>query len=204
MTITWLGHACFRIEEDGYAVVLDPYTGVRGYPPLMVSGNEVLCSHQHFDHNYKGGVMMPLNLIPSPFTVETVETFHDDKQGALRGSNTIHVLRSETTKVVHLGDLGHQLSQEQAEKLMHCDVLLIPVGGVYTIDAIGAKAVAEQLQPRIIVPMHYRHDPCGLENVAEVESFLGLFPADTVQRLEGNSFSPEAVAGGVVVPRYPV
>ena len=202
MTITWLGHACFRIEEDGYAVVLDPYTGVRGYPALEVSANEVLCSHQHFDHNYKEGVMSLLNLRHSPFAVETVETFHDEKHGALRGSNTVHILRCGGMTVVHLGDLGHRLSQEQAAKLRGCDVLLLPVGGVYTIDAAGAKAVAEQLQPRIVVPMHYRHDPYGLENVAGVEEFLRLFPREAVHPLDTNSFSPEDFTG-VVVPRYP-
>lgn len=204
MTITWLGHACFRIEEDGYAVVLDPYTGVRGYPALQVSANEVLCSHQHFDHNYKEGVMSLLNLRRSPFTVETVDTFHDDKQGALRGNNTVHILRCGGKTVVHLGDLGHGLSREQADRLMGCDVLLIPVGGVYTIDARGAKAVVEQLRPGIVVPMHYRHDPCGLENVAGVEAFLELFPADAVQRLHTNSFAPENITGAVVVPQYPI
>lgn len=201
--ITWLGHACFRVEEDGYAVVLDPYTGVRGYPPLAVSANEVLCSHQHFDHNYKEGVMSLLNLRHSPFAVETMATFHDERQGALRGENTVHILRCGGKTVVHLGDLGHPLSVEQAEKLRGCDVLLIPVGGVYTIDAALAKATASQVQPKITVPMHYRHDPCGLENVAGVEEFLSLFPADTVHRLNSSSFAPDALSG-VVLPRYGV
>ncbi|MBQ0037639.1 MAG: MBL fold metallo-hydrolase [Clostridiales bacterium] len=203
MTITWLGHACFRIEEDGYAIVLDPYTGVRGYLPLQATGNEVLCSHQHADHNFKEGVMMPLNLRKSPFTVETMATYHDEKQGALRGGNTVHILRCGDRSVVHLGDLGHQLSREQAAKLHDCDVLLIPVGGVYTIDAAGAKAVAEQIKPRLIVPMHYRHEPYGLKNVAGADEFLRLFPQEEVYRLKGSSFSPEDFAAGVVVPRYP-
>ena len=204
MTITWLGHACFRVEEDGYAVVMDPYTGVRGYPALAVSADEVLCSHSHFDHCYKDAVTVPMRLRPSPFTMETMDTFHDDRQGALRGSNTVHILRCGGKTLVHLGDLGHPLSRQQAEKICGCDVLLLPVGGVYTINAQQAKAVVEQIAPKIVVPMHYRHDPYGLENVAGVEEFLRLFPDSTVERLAGNTFTPESVSAAVIVPHYPV
>lgn len=203
MTVTWLGHACFQIEEAGYTVVLDPYTNVRGYPPLKLPCDEVLCTHQHFDHNYVNAAIPPVSGRISPFEIETVATFHDEKQGALRGANTVYILRSHGCSLVHLGDLGHRLTQEQAERMAHCDVLMIPVGGVYTIDAPAAKAVVEQLRPRIVVPMHYRHDPCGLENVAPAEEFLHLFPAEQVHYLSGSSFSPDGLSG-VVVPRYPV
>ena len=204
MTITWLGHACFCVEEDNYAVVLDPYTGVRGYPALQVRGNEVLCSHQHSDHNYCAGVTLRQEVRRSPFTVEKLATFHDAQQGALRGSNTVHILRCGDKTVVHLGDLGHLLSPEQARTLQGCDVLLLPVGGVYTIDALQAKAVVEQLRPRVVVPMHYRHDPYGLANVADVTAFLSLFPTQSVQMLSGNSFTLESMSAAVVVPQYPV
>ena len=135
--------------------------------------------------------------------METVSSFHDDQRGALRGSNTIHILRAEGLRVVHLGDLGHMLRAEQLAPLRGCDILLTPVGGFYTIDAATAKAVADVIAPRVIVPMHYRHGEFGLRPVAEVDDFLRLYPVDEVHRLDGNSFSltPDAPRG-IVVPRY--
>ena len=139
----------------------------------------------------------------SPFTVQTVETFHDDKGGTLRGTNTVHVLAAEGLRVVHLGDLGHELSGEQIAPLRGCDALLIPVGGFYTIDAETAKRVADAIAPRVIVPMHYRHGSHGYDVIATVEDFLRLYPADEVHCLDGSSFelTPDAPRG-VIVPKF--
>ena len=200
MKITWLGHSCFCVESKGYRIVLDPYLNVRGYAPLRVSANEVLCSHEHFDHNCRDAVKLAESMA-SPFTVETVATLHDDQGGKLRGKNTVHILRAGGQTVVHLGDLGHQLTAEQAEKLRGCDVLLIPVGGTYTIDAAGAKQVAQTVAPRIIVPMHYRRGTIGFDNIGALEDFLALFPAEQVHLLEENTFDP-AEYRGIVVPTY--
>lgn len=109
MKLTWLGHACFLLEEDGYRIVLDPYTGVAGYPPLHIQAHAVFCSHGHFDHHATDCV----ELLPereSPFTVREVETFHDDRGGALRGTNTVRIFTAGGLSVAHLGDLGHQLT----------------------------------------------------------------------------------------------
>lgn len=114
MKLTLLGHSCFAVESGGYRVVLDPYY-VESYPPLHTSANEVLCSHHHLDHDFVEAV----ELTPrggSPFTVETVQAFHDDQGGALRGTNTIHVLAAEGLRVVHLGDLGHELSGSSSRR----------------------------------------------------------------------------------------
>ena len=201
MKLTWLGHSCFAVESGGYRVVLDPYY-VESYPPLHTSANEVLCSHHHRDHDFVEAV----ELTPrggSPFTVETVQTFHDDQGGALRGTNTIHVLAAEGLHVVHLGDLGHELSEEQLAPLRSCDALLIPVGGFYTIDAETAKRVADAIAPRVIVPMHYRHGSHGYDVIATMEDFLRLYPADEVHCLDGSSFelTPDAPRG-VIVPKF--
>ena len=201
MKLTWLGHSCFAVESGGYRVVLDPYY-VESYPPLHTSANEVLCSHHHRDHAFVEAV----SLTPrkdSPFTVQTVETFHDDKGGTLRGTNTVHVLAAEGLRVVHLGDLGHELSGEQLAPLRGCDALLIPIGGFYTIDAETAKRVADAIAPRVIVPMHYRHGSHGYDVTATVEDFLRLYPADEVHCLDGSSFelTPDAPRG-VIVPRF--
>ena len=132
MKLTWMGHACFLLEQDGYRIVTDPYTGVEGYPPLHAEAHAIFSSHHHFDHN----AVHCVKLLPgkdSPFTVREVAACHDDQGGALRGTNTIHVLAAEGLRVVHLGDLGHELSGEQLAPLRGCDALLITVGGFYTI-----------------------------------------------------------------------
>ena len=117
MKLTWLGHACFLLEADGYRIVTDPYTGVPGYPSLSVSAHAVFCSHGHFDHNAVDRV----TLLPhrdSPFTVREIASFHDDRGGTLRGGNTIRVFTADGISVAHLGDLGHPLSAEQLEPLV--------------------------------------------------------------------------------------
>ena len=193
MKITWLGHACFAVESDGYRVLLDPYTKVRGHEELQVSAHKTLCSHEHFDHNARDYIAMPLIERPCPFAIETMSTFHDEVQGEKRGQNTVHIMKAEGLTVVHLGDLGHLLSEEQARRLYGCDVLMIPVGGTYTIDGALAKNVVEQVQPKTVVPMHYRHGKYGFEELDTVEKFVALFPASCVQKLSGNEW--EATAG---------
>ncbi|WP_369283907.1 MBL fold metallo-hydrolase [Oscillibacter sp. GMB15532] len=208
MTVTWLGHACFLLEQDGYRIVVDPYTGVPGYPALELEAHEVYCSHGHFDHSYTDGVRL-LSGRESPFSVEEIPSFHDGEGGALRGENTIRVFSAGNIRVCHLGDLGHLLSEKQAEAIDRCNVLLVPVGGTFTVNAAGAKAVCETLRPRTVVPMHYRHAPFGLEKVSGVEDFLALWPQEAVQRLPGSSFTYLAKSGGemtapvVLVPKYP-
>lgn len=208
MTITWQGHSCFLLEQDGFRIVTDPYTGVPGYPALELEAHEVFCSHGHFDHNYKDAVKL-LPKMDSPFAVEEVASFHDGQKGALRGANTIRAFTAGGVRVCHLGDLGHQLSKGQLAAIGKCDVVLVPVGGTFTVDAAGAKAVCDALKPRIVIPMHYRHAPYGLEKLSGVEDFLRLWPAPTVRRLPGNSFTylPKEVAGTgapvVLVPKYP-
>ncbi len=200
MKITWYGHACFGVESEGYRVVLDPYEKVKGYGPLHLTANEVLCSHNHYDHNYRAAVAVTGT--KSPFRIATVATWHDDQGGRLRGMNTVHILRAEGLTAVHLGDLGHRLKRDQAAPLLRCDVLMVPVGGTYTIDADGAKAVVEDLQPRIVVPMHYRRGSLGFDNIAPLEKFLALFPAEEIHELDGSSFTVTPELSGVVVPRY--
>ena len=202
MKLTWLGHACFLLEQDGYAILMDPYTGVEGYPPLEAAAHQVFCSHQHFDHNaVDQAELVPFDG-PCPFTIRTVGTFHDGEGGALRGPNTIHILSADGVAVAHLGDLGHPLSPEQVEAIGPLDAVLIPVGGTYTVDAAGAKAVCEALNPKCVIPMHYRHAPYGLPNVAGVEDFLSLWPVGAVRRLEGPVCEVDGGASGVLVPQF--
>ena len=203
MNITWLGHSCFVVESAGWRIVLDPYY-VETYPALHIEADEVLCSHGHRDHAFLEAVTLSgRDKSESPFTVETVSTFHDDKGGTLRGENTIHILRAEGVTLVHCGDLGHELSEKQLAAVKGCDALLIPVGGYYMIDAKTAKKVADAIAPRVLVPMHYRHGSHGYDVIATVEDFLRLYPADEVHCLDGSSFelTPDAPRG-VIVPKF--
>lgn len=186
MRISWLGHACFMVEHEGYRLVIDPYCDVPGFADVSVEAEMALCSHDHFDHHYLDGV----TLCPGkecPFAVETVETFHDDRLGALRGKNVIHILRAAGVSVVHLGDLGHLLSDDQAAKLRGCDVLMIPVGGTYTVDGAAAAQIVRQLQPRVVIPMHYRGARFGFDNIHTVEPFVSHFAPETVCRYDANT-----------------
>ena len=201
MKLTWLGHSCFLLEQDGYRIVTDPYTDVEGYPSLSVSAHAVWCSHHHFDHDAVDAVTV-LPPVKSPFTVREVETCHDEQGGALRGSNTVRVFTAGGVSVAHLGDLGHQLSAAQLDAIGSVDAVLVPVGGVYTVDAAGAKAVCDALHPRCVIPMHYHHAPYGLPNVAGVEDFLRLWPVGTIHRLSGPSFEVTAETTGVLVPAF--
>lgn len=171
MKLTWLGHACFALEAEGFRIVTDPFEGVPGLKDTHTWANAVYCSHGHHDHHYLEGVEIHRGG-ENPFVIDQVECFHDEKRGALRGENTIRSFRAQGLQVVHLGDLGHALSQEQAEPLRGCDVLLIPVGGTYTIDGAMAARTVVQLEPRMVVPMHYRNERFGFDDISTVEPFL--------------------------------
>jgi L-ascorbate metabolism protein UlaG (beta-lactamase superfamily) len=203
MNITWLGHSCFLLDSGGYRVVLDPYC-MDTYPPLRVDADEILCSHDHRDHNFTEGVTLSgRGRTDSPFAVETLETFHDEARGAKRGRNTIRILRAEGLTVVHCGDLGHALDGAQLAALRGCDALLLPVGGYYTIDAQTAKAVADAVAPRVVVPMHYRFGAHGYAEIGTAEEFLALYDGARVRRLGENSFTlTKDAPAGVLVPRF--
>lgn len=188
MTITYLGHSCFRLEQDGFSLLIDPYCQVPGLPDISGEADAVYCSHQHFDHNFTQQLRLS-GRQDSPFTVRTVDVFHDDKGGALRGPNRIHIFTAGDVTVAHAGDLGHQLTEEQAAAIGPLDALLLPVGGTYTVDPAGAEAVVECLKPRVVVPMHYRSGEIGLPVLCPVEDFLALRPAGEIQRYDREGIS---------------
>lgn len=202
ITIQWLGHACFKIEKDGYSVVLDPFApgSVPGFRDIRTAAHLVLCSHGHHDHAFTEAVTL-LPEAENPFTITKIETYHDDVCGAKRGQNTIHILDADGVRIVHFGDLGCALTAEQVQTLSGADVILIPVGGFYTIDAKQAKAIADQLGAKVVIPMHYRTERFGLQPIGTLEDFLALCEAPV--RLEGDTFTVGEVPAGVVVLIYP-
>lgn len=190
MTITWLGHSCFLLEEGGFRALLDPYHEVQGLPDIEMEADAVYCSHDHFDHGYTDKVRLTSGK-ENPFTVVEVQTFHDDKGGTLRGNNMVRKFTAGGVSVAHLGDLGHSLSAEQLAALGHCDAVLIPVGGYFTIDAAGAKVVADAIGAPVVVPMHYRNGGVGFDVLSTVDDFTGLYPAGQVKRCSGNVLTLE-------------
>ena len=186
MKLTWKGHACFTLESNGYELILDPFREVPGLEDTSGQINEVLCSHGHFDHCHTEGLTITDGA--SPFTCVEISSFHDDTNGSQRGPNIIRRLEAEGVSVVHLGDLGHLLSPEQIAPLQGCDVLLIPVGGTYTLDSTQAYQVVEQIKPRIVIPMHYRKGEVGFAVLEPAENFLSHFDPKTVRHYDGPVF----------------
>jgi len=202
MKITWHGHSCFTISTLQGSVTVDPFQDnyVPGYGVIRPVSDAVFCSHGHGDHH--GVEAVVLTGKDCGVGVETISTFHDEVEGAKRGKNLIHIFSAEGMKVVHLGDLGCELTREQIQALSTPDVLLIPVGGFYTIDAKQAKQVVDQLNPRIVIPMHYRGEGFGFDVIAPADDFLALYEG-TVKVLEGNTTEVTAdTPAQVIVPKF--
>ena len=175
MQIFWQGHACFQIaatpaKNSQIRIVIDPYSEDIGLKLPKLEADIVLSTHSHYDHNNVKAVQGPLTGSgQAPFVVEGpgeyevkgvfvqgIHSWHDEKEGALRGSNTIYTIDAEELRLCHLGDFGQaELTSEQLEKIGDVDVLMVPVGGVYTIDAKGAVKIITQIEPKITIPMHY-------------------------------------------------
>jgi len=178
MEISWLGHSCFRIKGSRTTVITDPYSPDSGYSLGKPTANIVTVSHQHPGHSYVSGIGGDPKLVTRPGEYEIsnvliigMATFHDEEAGNLRGKNTIYLLEIDGLSICHLGDLGHVLSVGQTEEIDNVDVLLLPVGGVSTLDAAGAAEVVRQLEPKAVVPMHYKTDALKRE-LEPVENFL--------------------------------
>lgn len=188
MKLQWLGHSCFKVTlNNGKILVTDPYDDTVGYPPLRVKADLVLSSHGHFDHNCFAAVEGAHEILNEPGTWERfgariagVHSWHDDVQGAKRGDNVIFSVEADGIKLVHLGDLGHQPdTEEQAAVIDGADVLLIPIGGTYTITTPEAVALIERFRPRAAVAMHYRNRYCGFP-VTDCGAFVRLTGAGTL------------------------
>ncbi|MDO4633778.1 MAG: MBL fold metallo-hydrolase [Eubacteriales bacterium] len=206
MKITWIGHSCFKIEKDGRCIVVDPYAdgSVPGLDPVAVTADQVLCSHEHGDHNGRAEVALTGNTAEDVFSVETIQTFHDEVQGAKRGRSQIFVIRAGNEKAAHFGDLGCELTAEQMEQLQDLDAALIPVGGYYTIDGKQAAKLMKNLKPRIVIPMHYRDDQAGFgyREISTVENFLEEM--DSVRKIESSEVTTEEAQETQVIVMQPL
>ena len=200
MKLTWYGHSCFLLESAHGSVVFDPYAPgkVPGWTLPALEADAVLCSHGHSDHGYAEGVKLTGR--PYAAAVTRIGSFHDDCGGALRGENTISLVADERIRAVHMGDVGCALTAEQIAALGRVDVLMIPVGGHYTVDADGAWEIARSLGAAIVIPMHYRGRGFGYAEIGKLEPFLRR--AQKVVRLGGRSWTVDlAEAPATVVFR---
>jgi L-ascorbate metabolism protein UlaG (beta-lactamase superfamily) len=181
MKIKWLGHACFLITSgDGLRVITDPYAvgGGINYSPIRETADVVVVSHDHGDHNNVATVQGKPEVVKGTGTktakgiqFKGVATSHDASQGTQRGSNTVFCFTIDDLKLCHLGDLGHVLSPAQVTEIGGVDILFVPVGGFFTIDATVASHVCDQLKPKVVIPMHFKTPKCGYA-IAGVEDFL--------------------------------
>lgn len=187
MKIKYYGHSCFLLETDGgLRLLTDPYTGI-GYALPCVKAEVVVRSHDHFDHNYTEGVAGVREVIEAAgeyrcgdVKIKGIPSFHDEAKGAKRGKNVIFRFEADGVTVCHMGDIGEPASAELAEAIGQTDILMLPVGGTYTVDARGALNYIEAIRPKIVLPMHYKTNDCTLD-IAPVGEFLALFGEERVQ-----------------------
>ncbi len=187
MIITWQGHSCFKIQDklgtEGITLVTDPFDKNVGLKVPNFEADIVTVSHEHSDHNNVDALRGKPFLVNSPgeydyknVLIEGIDSYHDEEEGKKRGKNTIYRIEIEDISITHLGDLGHVLESSQLDKLAGTDILLIPVGGNYTLDAKKAVEVISQIEPRIVIPMHYKVEglKIDLESVDKFIKELGI------------------------------
>jgi L-ascorbate metabolism protein UlaG (beta-lactamase superfamily) len=184
MKIKWYGHAAFLITSDqGTKIMTDPYEpgafgGQLSYGKIRDQVDIVLTSHDHADHNYTKDLPGTPQIVKGSgpqtsrgISMKGIPTYHDPSKGSERGTNTIFTFKVDHVQLCHLGDLGHLLSDKELGEIGPVDILLIPVGGFFTIDPKEATRVAEQIKPKILIPMHFKTEKCGFP-IAPVEDFL--------------------------------
>lgn len=181
MIIDWLGHSCFKVTlKDGRKILFDPYDETTGYTPTKVEPDIVVISHAHYDHNDLSHVTGSYKVVDQPgsytfddLIIEGFKTYHDCEKGALRGENTVFLLTVKGLRVCHMGDIGCMPHDDVIQKLKKSEILMIPVGGHYTVDAKEALEICEVISPNIIIPMHFKTPVTSLD-IAPLHDFLEI------------------------------
>lgn len=187
MKLSWLGHSAFRLEEStGTTVVTDPYHSYVGFEMPKVQADVVTVSHPHNDHNNVASIEGDMTVIRNAGAYEmggvhilSYKTYHDEKNGAMRGENLVFKFRMDGVEICHMGDIGEECNALLVERLMPVNVLMIPVGGGFTIDAEQAKEYVDRIMPDIVIPMHYKTKDCEFE-IDKINEFLDLFEDDDI------------------------
>ena len=206
MKLEWIGHACFRMTaQDGTVVITDPYDTSVGIRMLPLQADLVTMSHAHHDH-CETGMLAGRPVIArgteearvGSVTTRALNSYHDGAQGAQRGENHPRIFDIDGLKVVHMGDQGCMPSADMLSAIAGADVMLIPAGGYYTLDAQGARAVAQAAAPRCVVPMHVRTAHCTYP-IAPVLDFLNAMGARNVRPVREAAILPGQVPAGVLL-----
>ena len=187
MKIEYYGHSCFRLsDKNGISIITDPYAHVGYALPQGLCADIVTVSHGHFDHNAVH-LISAKNIVDgvgvyelNGLKIHGIATWHDEKTGALRGLNTIYKWEMDGLTICHFGDLGEPIHDKLLKELGVVDVLLVPIGGTYTIDAVQANEYVRALAPSIVIPMHYRPKD-GTIDITDEQPFLRLF--DCIERV---------------------
>jgi L-ascorbate metabolism protein UlaG (beta-lactamase superfamily) len=197
--IKWLGHSCFLITSStGVRILTDPFDETVGYKVPEAEADIVTTSHDHFDHNYVKAVKGEYVHINTSgrhnvkgIDILGVDTFHDEAGGSKRGGNVVFTYLVDGMKICHLGDLGHILTEEQLNQIGRVDVLLLPVGGTFTIDYREASELAGKMNPRLIIPMHFK-TPVMKFDIDGVDKFVA--GKDSVESIDENELeiTPES------------
>ena len=178
MEIVWLGHSCFRIRGKEATIVTDPFDKTLGYPLRKPTASIVTVSHNHPQHSFVDSVAGDPRVVSRPgeydianVFINGIATFHDNEKGATRGKNTVFFMEIDEVKVCHLGDLGHVPTSEQIEQMSGVDILMVPVGGFTTINAAAAAETIGLLEPKLVIPMHYKTEVVKME-LEPLEHFI--------------------------------
>ncbi|TDO86500.1 L-ascorbate metabolism protein UlaG (beta-lactamase superfamily) [Halanaerobium saccharolyticum] len=187
MKVKWWGHSTFFIENNGIKIITDPYDDSLPYHQIEDKADYVTVSHGHYDHNSAellGGNFEVIDSLDglknSEIEIEAIKSYHDSHHGEDRGDNLIFLINIGDKKICHLGDLGHLLDANIIEKIKNVDLLLIPVGGNYTIDAELAFIIARDIDPAAIIPMHYKTDILDFP-INGVKNFTDKFEQNEVE-----------------------
>ena len=206
MKLEWIGHACFRLTaEDGTVVITDPYDESVGIEMLPLEADLITMSHEHHDHNETRMLVGRPRIARGTqeaavgsVTARAVGSYHDDEKGLRRGPNAIRICEIDGLKVVHMGDQGCMPDENVLAAIADADVMMIPAGGTYTVDAQGAKAIVERAKPRCVIPMHVKTKHCPYP-IAEVAPFLAAMGAEGVQPVREASFMKGDQPKGVLL-----
>ncbi len=219
MNIVWYGQSCFKITAQGQkkskqwtSLVVDPFDERTGLKLPKMEANILLITHDHFDHSNRNAFKKEPFTIDSPgeyelndIFIKGIHSFHDNSEGSERGANTIYVIEGEGMRVCHMGDFGQEeLTSKQLESIGEVDILMVPVGGVYTIDGKGATKVISQIEPRVVIPMHYKVEGLNIE-IEDLEQFLKAIGEKGVSREEKLAIQEKDLPSGEmrVVPLAP-
>ncbi|MFH0905341.1 MAG: MBL fold metallo-hydrolase [bacterium] len=184
MEIRWIGHSCLQFKGGNIAVITDPFSDEIGLKLPALQSDLVTVSHNHYDHNHVAGVTAKIVFdTPGEFEfggirIRGFRTWHDEEAGTARGSNVMFMFEIDGVKVLHCGDLGHPLSPEFLEKINGVDVLAVPVGGKYTLSAAQAAQLVRDIEPKIVIPIHY-HVPGLKIDINNASDFINRLGSET-------------------------